>query len=140
MDKSRQAMDDALKHVIVPYLRAEGFKGTLPHFRRQRENQIDLLTFQFNKYGGSFVVEIAKCPPDGVTTSWGKHIPPAKVNAHSVNTRLRLGSTPGHDHWFQFAPPSHEPQPDLKEEHFFTVASSVIEFYESQAKGWWNAC
>jgi hypothetical protein len=140
MNEARQAMDAALKRVVVPHLRNEGFKGTLPHFRRLHEKQIDLLTFQFNKYGGSFVVEIAKCPPDGVTTSWGKHIPPAKVNAHSVNTRLRLGSTPDLDHWFHFAPPSHEIQPHFNEEHFLAVANSVITFHESQAKWWWNAC
>ena len=140
MNEARQAMDDALKRVVVPHLRGEGFKGALPHFRRPHEKQIDLLTFQFNKYGGSFVVEIAKCPPDGITTSWGKHVPPIKVNAHSVNTRQRLGSTPDHDHWFHFAPPSHEPQPDFDEEHFLAVAKSVIALYESQAKRWWNAC
>ncbi|WP_366945292.1 DUF4304 domain-containing protein [uncultured Metabacillus sp.] len=31
------------------------------HFRRKNEENINLITFQFNKWGGSFVVELASC-------------------------------------------------------------------------------
>ncbi|MEY8738422.1 DUF4304 domain-containing protein [Bacillales bacterium AN1005] len=55
----RKKMDNALKQVVIPTLREQGFKGSLPHFRRINENNIDLITFQFNKWGGSFIVELA---------------------------------------------------------------------------------
>ena len=44
----RKMMDNALKKVVIPVLRKLEFKGSLPHFRRMNENNIDLITFQFN--------------------------------------------------------------------------------------------
>jgi len=88
----RKMIDNALKSVLIPYLRKQGFKGSLPHFRRKNETNIDLITFQFNRWGGSFVVELTSCSIDGVTTYWGEHIPPKKVTAHDINDRYRLGA------------------------------------------------
>jgi hypothetical protein len=85
MNESRDRMIAALKETVVPMLRDMGFSGSFPHFRRVREKQIDLLTFQFNRYGGSFVVEVAFCAPDGFMTHWGEHIPPNKVRAHDIH-------------------------------------------------------
>ncbi|WP_144697743.1 DUF4304 domain-containing protein [Fictibacillus phosphorivorans] len=47
-------MDAALKQVVIPILREQGFKGSLPHFRRVNKKNIDLITFQFNRWGGYF--------------------------------------------------------------------------------------
>ena len=47
----REMMNNALKKVAIPFLREQGFKGSLPHFRRKNETNIDLITFQFNKVG-----------------------------------------------------------------------------------------
>jgi hypothetical protein len=108
MNASHEQMTAVLKETVVPLLRAQKFTGTFPHFRRLREKQIDLLTFQFNRDGGSFVVEIAACDPSGFTTHWGEKIPPKKVSAHDLhpNKRIRLGTrTPGKvDHWFVYEP------------------------------------
>jgi Domain of unknown function (DUF4304) len=108
MSDSRDRMIAALREMVVPVLRDMGFSGSFPHFRRIRDSQIDLLTFQFNRYGGSFVVEIAFCAPDGFTTHWGKHIPPNEVQARDIHPtqRLRLGSHPPDkaDHWFYYEP------------------------------------
>ena len=108
MSDSRDRMLAALRDVVVPVLRDMGFSGSFPHFRRIRESQIDLLTFQFNRYGGSFVVEVAFCDPDGFTTHYGKHISPNKLRAHDIHPRqrLRLGSHPPEeaDHWFYYEP------------------------------------
>lgn len=100
MNLQREQMNTALKTIVVPHLRAHQFKGSFPHFRRKHDTHIDLITFQFNRYGGSFVVECAICPKDGVTTYWGEHIPPNKVTAHDVNERYRLQ----HDdeQWFNY--------------------------------------
>jgi hypothetical protein len=82
-------MVSALKAHFVTVLRAHGFKGSFPHFRRAHDKRIDLLTVQFDRHGGGFVIEISRCGPEGFTTPWGKHIPPAKVTAHDINPRDR---------------------------------------------------
>jgi hypothetical protein len=86
---SRDEMNSALKARFVPVLRKLGFKGSLPHFRRQRDSRVDLLTVQFDRHGGGFVVELAQCGPEGITTHWGKIIPARKVTAHDLHPRQR---------------------------------------------------
>jgi hypothetical protein len=94
----------SLKKLFVPALRARGFKGSFPHFRRIRDDRIDLLTVQFDRHGGGFIIEVSKCPPNGYTTHWGKQLPPNKVRAWDLDRRHRVGSPkPGVDgHWFRF--------------------------------------
>src|SRR3989442_4690923 len=97
---NRDAMTAALKETLVPALRARGFKGSLPHFRRIGEERVDLLTVQFDRHGGGFIVEISRCGSTGVTTAWGQHIPATKGTAHDLHTdkRHRPGSPrPGID-------------------------------------------
>ena len=131
MSAERDRMIEVLKSVVVPFLKERGFKGSFPHFRRPAGNAIQLLTFQFDKWGGGFVVELAKCSPEGVTTSWGKFIPPNKVTAHDVNGRLRLGArSPGEDHWFRYdTVGSVDPYQD--------AASEVLRQFEHQAEAYW---
>jgi hypothetical protein len=50
---AREKIDAALKEHVVPVLRIIGFKGSPPHFRRNTGQQIDLLTFQFDRNGGA---------------------------------------------------------------------------------------
>src|SRR6266404_8055800 len=99
-------MKAALRRLFLPQPRGRGFKGALPHFRRIRNDRIDLLTVQFDRSGGGFVIEIARCSPSGVTMPWGLHIPPGKVSAWDLNPgeRHRLGSPKrGEDgRWFRF--------------------------------------
>ncbi len=51
-------MDAAIKAVAVPHLRGLGFKGSLSDFHRPRGDAVDVLTFQFNRHDGAFVVEL----------------------------------------------------------------------------------
>lgn len=117
----RTMMDNAYKKVIIPFLRQEGFKGSLPHFRRMNEKNIDLITFQFNKWGGSFVVELAICPIQGVTMDWGEQIPPNKVTAYDIDKRFRLGAKSEDEDgiWFNF-------ENAKTEEDFEKVALNVV--------------
>jgi hypothetical protein len=94
-----------LKRVVQPVLRSSGFGGSFPHYRRMGNDSIDLVTFQFNRHGGSFVIEAARCPSTGITTHRGKHIPPTEVRAHDVliRKRLRPKTEPDNcDYWFEF--------------------------------------
>jgi hypothetical protein len=102
----REAVEKELKAIVVTALRASGFKGSFPHFRRPLPERIDLLTFQFDRHGGGFVLEASQCPPEGVTTYWGKAIAPSKVTAHDLHpdSRIRVQRTPGSgtDSWFRY--------------------------------------
>lgn len=99
-------MADELKKSVVPWLREQGFKGSLPHFRRHRDGAFDLLTFQFDLYGGGYMIEIAQCPEGGIVMPWGKAISASRATAHDVNPSRRkhivVEDTSGTDGWFRF--------------------------------------
>jgi hypothetical protein len=87
------------------------------------------MSFQFDKWGGGFVVEISRCGPEGVTMAWGEKIPPKKVTAQHLNPneRLRLGCEgPSTDHWFRY---DGGKSPDV-------VAQEVINNFDNAEK-WW---
>ncbi|MBO8173300.1 MAG: DUF4304 domain-containing protein [Bacillaceae bacterium] len=102
MSVKRDNMIASLKSIVVPILREKGFKGSFPHFRRITDNKIDLMTFQFDRYGGGFVIEVAVCSPKGFTTHWGEEIQPNKVKAHDLHPsdRMRLKDKDGQ--WFRY--------------------------------------
>lgn len=100
-------MVKCLNEIVVPALRNLDFKGSFPHFRRIKDDRINLLTFQFDRSGGGFVIEIANCRSDGITTAWGLEIKPNKVTAHDVNKRKRIQSNMDTtssltDDWFRY--------------------------------------
>jgi hypothetical protein len=98
-------MNEALKQIVVPELRKRGYKGSLPHFRRIRD-KVDIVTFQFDKWGGGFVIETAKGEKEGLVTSWGKHIPADKLTTWDFNfderRRIQAGSGGKAGDWFRF--------------------------------------
>lgn len=103
----RDEMIKNLSEIIIPVLRQLNFKGSFPHFRRLTEERINLLTFQFDRSGGGFVIEIANCKPDGFTTSWGLEIKPNKVTAHYMNKSKRIQSnmnteSSSTEDWFRY--------------------------------------
>src|SRR5918993_4807214 len=105
MKGHRDAIVRALREVFVPSLRAKGFKGTFPHFRRVLPDRVDYLTVQFYSSGGSFVVEIATAGPDGKPRGYGEHLPVEKLTVSYFWNRLRLGSDRAAgrgDHWYVF--------------------------------------
>jgi hypothetical protein len=127
----------ALKGLVVPQLRTMGFRGTFPHFRRIGSDQIDLLTFQFDKWGGGFVVEIAKCPAEGVTHPWGEEALPTKVKVWDVHPRdrlrlqPRLGSSTGD--WFRYD----RHTTSGRDAGLEAVAEQVVPYLEIAEK-WWR--
>jgi Domain of unknown function (DUF4304) len=134
MSQEHDKMVRALKEIVVTKLREKGFKGSFPHFRRLRDEKIDLLTFQFDKWGGGFVIEISKCSPTGITTHWGAYIPPNKVRAWDLhpNKRLRLQPRSGSStsEWFRYDGAM------LNDNIFDKTAREVLPFLE-KAEKWW---
>ncbi|MEN6372890.1 MAG: DUF4304 domain-containing protein [Armatimonadota bacterium] len=120
-------MKKALNDVVIPRLRERGFKGSLPHFRRFRDDRVDLLMFQFDKWGGGFVIEVGHCSPQGMMTSWGGHIPAEKMKAYYLNfncrerVQPRKGGSP--NDWFRY-------DSATRPEEFAEVAQSVIPLLE----------
>lgn len=126
MSQSRDAMIAELKRVAVPVLRSLGFKGSFPHFRRETDARIDLLTFQFSMAGGQFVVEIGKFPSAGYEL-YGEVMPAAEVRMRHLLRRQRLGAKgESGDHWF-----------DYDSGDYARVAATVVPYIRGQAEKWW---
>jgi len=123
-----------LKNVVIPALRAKGFSGSFPHFRRIRATQIDLLTFQFSMFGPTFCVNLHACPPTGYTDYTGKHTPPNKVTVTHIGGTLplRLGAKPPKEagHWFSAESTSEQILTD--------TALGVLSLIASQAEEFWR--
>jgi hypothetical protein len=137
MSESRTKMIEALKEVVIPSLRDRGFQGSFPHFRRISDREIDLLSFQFDKWGGGFVIEISRCAGSGITTHWGERIPPDKVRAIDSHPDQRHRVQPGKggstDDWFRFDQKSILPS----DGRFGRVARSVLPYLD-EAEAWWE--
>lgn len=103
----REKVNREIKSVIVPELRNLNFKGSFPHFRRIFDNgKVDYLSFQFNRYGGSFVIELAVAYPyegkKGNFYYWDEVTPEfiKKSNYGYTNKRFRIEPRKGE--WFEF--------------------------------------
>ncbi|MDJ0850527.1 MAG: DUF4304 domain-containing protein [Myxococcota bacterium] len=128
----------SLKENVVPRLRELGFKGSFPHFHRPLPSRTDLLTVQFDKYGGSFTVEIVKAPPGDFTTSWGEVVPVKKLRTSyfEIYERLRLGARDVRsDHWFNYR----RGLVFRRHPKFQEISLQVRQLIDSQAEPWWNA-
>ncbi|MCT4784025.1 MULTISPECIES: DUF4304 domain-containing protein [Exiguobacterium] len=133
LSQQRKDMMAILKREVVPYLRSYQFNGSFPHFRRLQSNQIDLVTFQFNRHGGSFIIVLAQAPATGIQTYWGEQITPQKMTAQDVDieARRRLGShTPYEDGiWFSY-------ESAQSEQDYMRVAQQVIVAFAKYKSDW----
>ena len=112
-------MRAALKRVVIPELRRRGFVGTFPHFRRTTGERLAIMSFQFDKWGGGFTINLAVAPATGFTTHAGSFIPPDKLNAYydtGPKTRINAGSDGSTASWFRFDRPSRSPSQDIYDE------------------------
>lgn len=99
---SKEQMRSALHQHTIPRLRKMGFTGRYPHFRRVREDCIELLSFQTNSYGGCFTVEVSAVFPGhaepNYTLAEGATL--EALTVFSTNRRYRL---PGmYNGWFHY--------------------------------------
>lgn len=103
--------DDVIKTIkskIVPELRNSGFKGTYPHFKRidDESGKVDFLSFQFNKWGGSFIIELAVAYPcKGKTGNYYslERQTPECLNKSDIGfTKERIRIEPKKGKWFEY--------------------------------------
>ncbi|NLT50592.1 MAG: DUF4304 domain-containing protein [Ignavibacteria bacterium] len=102
MSDDRRLMTDELKKTTLPVLKQKGFKGSFPHFRRISDDKIDLLMFQFDKYGGGFIVEISfviTSETDKYVFHWRKGVAPEKLTVADAKLRKRF---PEANTWFYY--------------------------------------
>lgn len=90
---NREIMLKALNKTVIKDLKAQGFTGKYPHFKKKKEDCIELVDFYANKYGGSFTVEVSAVFPDSKVTNLSDT--KAKVDEKTVegactNHRYRL--------------------------------------------------
>ena len=103
-------MIKSLKEIFIPELRNRNFKGSFPHFRKTENGKTNLLTLQFDRNGGGFIIELANWNKSEFKTHWGKIIPLNKLTAHDLNERQRiypnsLTEKRGTDSWFRYGKP-----------------------------------
>lgn len=128
-------MNAALNDSVVPVLREMGFKGSLPHFRRERDEHIDLLTVQYNKYGGSFLVEISFADPARENVYLYRDTPANKLRVAQTRERFRLGAD--HENWGVWLAFSGRPASGITGSPS-QLADVVVGYIRSQASAWWN--
>lgn len=137
LSAERDAMIKSLKQKVIPTLRERGFKGSFPHFYRKSENQIELIMFQFSRWGSVLYVEVSKCPPAGYVDEMSdKHIPPNRVKVYQIGggspfNRTRIGKEV--ENSFEF-------NKQDTEEVSLKIINSLVEAEEwwSTYPNWWN--
>lgn len=75
MSREGDLMRKALKRALLPELKLLGFDGTSSSFQRKSDKALDLLSIQYWKYGGQFILEFARRERGDLHTSWGEVIP-----------------------------------------------------------------
>lgn len=100
-------MIKSLNEIFIPELRNRNFKGSFPHFRKTENGKTNLLTFQFDRNGGGFIIELANWNESEFKNHWEKIISLNKLTAHDLNERKRiypnsLTEKSGTDSWFRY--------------------------------------
>ena len=95
-----QIMKKHLEASVIQPLLSQGFTGKYPHFRRQKEDCIELITFQANRYHNSFTVEVSAIFPDKEEKNFvlDEGMSVDDVNVWYTNNRYRLKGM--YDGWF----------------------------------------
>ncbi|MBL8484203.1 MAG: hypothetical protein JNJ60_18545 [Rhodocyclaceae bacterium] len=108
MQTPSQRMSAALKTELIPALKAMGFAGTFPRYRRERPASIQLLAIFYDKAGICFFLEFGAHERGDKLTSWGEVVPESKLLLEHVryDQRARLqarcgGGSVAAD-WFAF--------------------------------------
>ena len=132
----RKTMIKSLQTRTVPRLRQLGFKGSFPHFRRLLADRTDLISFQFDKYGGGFIVELARAPSGDFQAYWGETVPAKKLKTYDLppDERFRLGAKSAEgDHWFRY-----DKGLFRRTLSFDELSDRVSDLVRTQGEAWWT--
>lgn len=93
-------LSDAIRRLLAPTLRADGFTGSGRNFRRNHTDWIIVLSVETSRSGSAFALNVGfqpKFAPD----SLGKEVDPKKIKVQLCEFRRRV-FTPDIDVWWQF--------------------------------------
>ena len=84
------------------------FLDEFPEFNRTEKEELQLLSVQFDKWGGGFFLEFARHPLGPKLMSWGETVPEEELTViHApFDTRARLqewgSKSSDREHWFRY--------------------------------------
>ena len=95
MSREGDLMRSALKKVLLPELSRMGFTGTGSNFQRRSAQSLDLLSVQYWKHGGQFILEFARGKRGALKTSWGDVVQEEAIGVAHISPlqRARLQQT-----------------------------------------------
>lgn len=103
----RELMKQALITYFLPELREIGFEGSFPNYRRITEQKTDLLSIVFDKWGGSFAIEISYAylseEPNNLLSAQD-YLHPGELTVYKTHNRKRL---PADGEWIHFCDQIH---------------------------------
>lgn len=122
---NNQIMKKHLEHNVIGPLLAQGFTGKYPHFRRVKEDCIELISFQTNKHGGSFTVEVSAVFPDKENKNYisDNNLSVNELTVWDTNERYRLKGM--YDVWFYYR--------DLYSKYILGYGKDYIDMSENTA-------
>lgn len=95
-------MKNALTEYFVPVIEEMGFSGGFPHYRRIRDKRVDLLSIVFDKWGGSFKVEISYADMSGGDSNLLFPVNDINPDELTIFKTKRNYKLPSSDDWFSF--------------------------------------
>lgn len=98
--ESRKILNEQIKTLFAPILRADGFKGSGRTFRRVRGELIHVINIQGYIYGGMFAVNLG-VHLTFLSDSIGKKNDVSKITEPSCEFRRRM-TTGGTDKWWDY--------------------------------------
>lgn len=122
----------SLKNILVQKIKQLGFSGVFPHFRRKNNDRYEFLSFQFNRNGGSFVVEIGFITPSHLD-EWEKELSFEKLNYGNTPVENRLRIKPQNapeDFWFEYSQLNKDEEFDNLAQSVTKLLPQVISFFE----------
>jgi Domain of unknown function (DUF4304) len=123
-ETAAKRMTAALKLELVPMLKAQGFAGMFPRYRRNRPAAVQFLAIFYDKTATHFFLEFGSHERGNKQTSWGEVVPESKLTLEHVrfDHRARLQARGGGGSvaadWFAFGSLS-------ESEQFRDLAASV---------------
>ena len=89
MSREGDLMRKALKKILLPELARIGFIGTSSNFQRRSAENLDLLSIQYWKYGGQFILEFARSKRGVLNTSWGEVVEEENIGVAHISPLQR---------------------------------------------------
>ncbi len=118
-----QIMKKYLQVNVIQPLLEQGFTGKYPHFRKEKENCIELISFQTNKFGGSFTVEVSAVFPDKENKNFVLYDGLTIENLTVWNTDIRYRLKGMYDRWFYYR--------DLYSKYIFGFGKHYLDISEN---------